>query len=167
MSIFDSLADARKEQFKQQDLKHVHNFRGKLTSRGTAQDLFLEGRDADENTEADAIFLPDQSIAQFQLNYVMIDGSGNPIDAESSIHLVEKTGSGNLAINNDSNYPNVIVEHSAGTATESADLSSTSGGDGLIISAQQDAASVVHVHATLELLAFISTDLHYLKFQSN
>lgn len=168
MPVYGTLAETRKAQFQKQQLKHVHHFRGELGTRNSPLSLWLEGRDADENTEADAIFFPNDSIAQFQLNYVMVDSAGNPIDAESSIQLVEKNGSANVAINNDTGYPTIITQHSAGTGTEFADIASASSGEAIQLLASQDATSnTVYVHATLELLSFISTDLSYLKFQSN
>lgn len=168
MGVYDTLRSQRINQFKQQKLKHVHHFRGELGTRNTAQDLYLEGRDGDFNTEVDAIHLPDDSMALFQLNYVMLNSDGTEVDWASKIVTASKDGSNNISLNSDSNAPSVIAQSSAGTATERVDLKANSDNDGIILEANQDATgNTVFVHATLELLAYISTDLSYLYFQSN
>jgi len=173
MGVYNKLSEYRKEQFKQQKLKHVHNFRGELGTRNTALELYLEGRDGDQDAEADGIFIPENSFIQFHLSYQMIRSGGAPVDAESSVHIVERSGPSGLAINNDVNYPAILVEHSAGTATERVDLkakssNNDSNNDKIVLEANQDATSnTVFVHAQLEVLSLVATDLDYLYFQSN
>ena len=168
MGVYDTLKSARTAQFHQHKLSHTHNFFGKLTTTGSGNsiNLYLEGRDADENTEADAIFLPDDSLMIFQLSYVMLEEDGTLIDFQTSIHHAQKDGSANIAIDGDANAPNVIVQADGGTASDSVSPVANSDNDGIVLEAETGTATA-YVHAQIEVLAFVSTNLDYLKFQSN
>ena len=79
MTIFNSLAEVRINQFKNRRLQTEHNYVVKFGANYTAGNfvkMIRQGRTADDDSEPDGIYIPNDSLALIEVSGVNVKGDG-------------------------------------------------------------------------------------------
>ena len=159
MTIFNSLAEVRVNQFKNRRLQTEHHYSVQFGANYTTGDfvrLFRNGRAQDDDSEPDGIYLPTDS-------GILLEVSANIITSFGSMQLVyygiqeANNDGGTVTINGETSFPANEINENSGSASNAVELDVlTFGGEELLHPKLKSAVDEAFGDVTLRVLSYTS-----------